>query len=111
MTRPIPKVNYADEIVRLQNQAGQCESELKAMVDELRYISPAVSQLKALAQNFSPPPEDRSYIQVSKRNVPKANPPEELAILLQKIRFASESLARASELLAERRSALDALLR
>jgi hypothetical protein len=110
MSREIKKVDYGDEIIRLQNRAGQVETELKAMAEDFKYVEPAVEQLKALAKTFRPAPESHGMVQVN-ANVKKQNPIEELSILLQKIRFASESLTRASELLAERRSALDALLR
>jgi hypothetical protein len=110
MSREIKLVDYADEIIRLQNRAGQCETELVGIADDLKYVAPAVEQLKALAKTFRPAPESHGMVQIN-ANVKKQNPIEELAILLQKIQFASESLNRVSQLLAERRSALAELLK
>lgn len=110
MTHKIAKIDYADEIASLGNRAGQLVVELTAMPDDLKYVAPAVEQLKALAKEFRPAPESHDLVRVN-ANVKQENPIEELDVLLRKIRLAAENLGRAAELLAERRSAIDALLR
>jgi hypothetical protein len=88
MTREVKKIDYTDEIIALQRHAAQCVTELVGIADDLKYVAPAVAQLKAKSEN-----------------------PDELPVLLRKVKLASENLDRAAALLSERRSALDTLLR
>jgi hypothetical protein len=104
------RIDYKDDLTRLQNRAGQCVEELTGMVEDLSYVGPAVEQLETLAKNFVPPPEDHGYIKIN-ANVPVENPVEELELVLRKIQLASENLARAERLLEERRRAIAELLR
>jgi hypothetical protein len=88
MSREIKKIDYADEIITLQNRAAQCVTELVGIADDLKYVGPAIAQLKAKSDN-----------------------PDELPVLLRKVKLASENLDRAEALLSERRSTIAELLK
>ena len=89
MTRPIPKVDYKDEIVNLGNHAGQILADLKSIRDaDLYRVGPAIVQLKEKSTN-----------------------PDELPVLLRKVKLASEDLDRAFEVLCELRTTIAELLK
>jgi hypothetical protein len=104
------RIDYKDDLTRLQNRAGQCVEELIGMVENLGYVEPAHAQLKTLAANFEPAPESHDFIRMN-ANVQVQDPREELSVFERQLQLTVENLDRAAALLEERRRAIAALLR
>jgi hypothetical protein len=102
------RIDYRDDLTRLQNRAGQVVEELVGMVENLTYVEPAHAQLKTLAANFTPAPESHDFIRMN-ANVQVEDPREELSRFERQLQLTVENLDRAAALLKERRAAIAAL--